>query len=118
MSALVKLSSKLPGDVETNGIDQHAQDLIDDPKAVRIAVVWFDTQKVTTDTDTGDEIPTVRIRRFEPLGIADDVSKSIRAEVQKAIEARTGRTPLPFDVIDVDEQRFSDPLPGVDEDAR
>lgn len=115
MSATVRLSSKLPGDFEVNGLDQHVQELIDDPKTLRIAVVWLDTQKVTVDTDSGAEVPTIRIRRIEPLGDADDVSNEIRKAVAVAMEKRTGRTPLPFDIVEVTEERYSDTLPEDDE---
>ena len=32
MSALIKLSSKLPGDVETNGLEDLYQQMLADPK--------------------------------------------------------------------------------------
>ena len=112
MSAIVKLGSKMPGDFETNGLDQQAPDLIEDPKALRIGVVWYDCAKVTVDTDTGSEIPTIRVRRFEPLGEADEVSQAIRDAVATAMEDRTGRTPLPFDIVTVTEERYSNTLDG------
>jgi hypothetical protein len=96
MSALVKLSSKLPGDYETNGVDQIAADLVDDPRAVRIAVVWFDTQRTIVDTDTDEHVPVIRVRRFEPLGLVEDVGPEVRDAVQAAVERRTGRAPIPF----------------------
>ena len=114
MSAVVKLSSKLPGDVEVNGVDQHVDSLVEDPKTLRIACVWFDVQKVTIDADTGTEIPTIRVRRIEPLGEADAVSTAIKKAVGEAMEARTGRTPLPFDIVEVTEERYSDPLPEAE----
>lgn len=116
MSASVKLSSKLPGDFEVNGLDSFAQDLIDDPQRLRIAVVWLDTQKVTVDTDSGTEVPTVRVRRIEPLGDAGEVSQAIRDAVGAAMEERTGRTPLPFEIAQVfPEHRDQDALDGVDD---
>lgn len=115
MSAVVKLSSKMPGDFETNGLDSLASDLVHDPKTIRLGVCWFDVQKVTIDADTGEEVPTVRIRRFEPLGDADEVSQAIRDAVGEAQEKRTGRTPLPFDIVTVTDERYSDTLPEGDE---
>lgn len=111
MSAVVKLSSKLPGDAETNGIDATAEQLVLEPKTLRCAVVWYDNQKTIVDTDSGDHIPVLRIRRIEPLGEADEVSKAIRDAVGVAMEKRTGRTPLPFDIVTVsEEERYSDTL--------
>lgn len=111
MSAVVKLSAKMPADFETNGIDAQAQQLIDDPEGLRIAVVWYDTQKVVIDTDSGDHIPTIRVRRIEPLGEHGEVSQAIRKAVGVAFEERTGRKPLPFDIVEITEERFSDTLP-------
>lgn len=110
MSAVVKLSSKLPGDFETNGLDAQAGDLVDNPSDLRLGVVWYDVAKVTVDTDTSDHIPTVRVRRFEPLGAADDVTQAIRDAVQEAVQQRTGRTPIPFDVAEVVEGYDPDQL--------
>lgn len=115
MSAVVKLSPKMPGDAETNGLDSTAELLIDEPKTIRCGVVWYDTHHVTIDTDSGEHIPTVRIRRFEPLGESDAVSQAIRDAVGLAMEERTGRTPLDFDIVTVTEERYSDPLPDGDE---
>jgi len=103
MSAVVKLSPKMPGDFEMNGLDSIAEELVEDPKTLRMGVVWFDTAKTTVDTDTGDHVPTIRFRRFEPLGEADTVSGQIREAVSAAIEKRTGRTPIPFDIVEVTE---------------
>ena len=101
MSAVVKLGSKLPGDLEVNGLDQMAQELVANPKTLRAGFVLFDTVKVTDDTDTGDRIPTVRVRRFEPLGDADDISAELRAAYFKAVEKRTGKSALPLDIVEV-----------------
>ena len=103
MSAVVKLSTKLPGDHETNGLDALAKDLVDSPDTIRLAVVWLDVSKVTVETDSGSHIPTVRVRRIEPLGDVGDVSDALRKLVDEAQEQRTGRTPLPLDVVEVED---------------
>lgn len=109
MSALVKLSAALPGDFETNGIDALQGELVESPKDLRLSVIWHDVSKVTKDVDTGDLIPTLRVRRIEPLGEVGEVSDAIRNAVQEAIEKRTGRTPIPFDIAEVVEGMFPDP---------
>lgn len=103
MSASVKLSSKLPGDFETNGVDSIAGRLVDEPDQLRCAVVWFDVRHVTVDTDSGDHIPTIRVRRIEPIGDVGDVSAAVQQLVAGAVEQRTGRKPLPFDIVEVDQ---------------
>ncbi|MBT56569.1 MAG: hypothetical protein CMF72_24615 [Mameliella sp.] len=115
MSAVVKLGSKMPGDFETNGIDGLADDLIGDPTTIRMAVLWFDVSKVTVDTDAGTQVPTIRVRRIEPLGEADEVSQAIADAVGEAMEKRTGRTPLPIGIVTVSEEsRHADYLEGTD----
>lgn len=115
MSAAVKLSSKMPGDFETNGIDQHAGTLVDrglgtEDNTLMVAVVWLDTASVQIDADSGDHVPTIRVRRIEPLGDVDAVSATIRDLVQEAVAKRTGRTPIPFDVGEIVEGHDPDQL--------
>lgn len=100
MSAFVSLSSKLPGDVETNGVDHIADQLIKDPARIRYAIVWFDVAKTTEVTDTGEIVPTMRVRRIEPLGHADAVQPVIAEIVEEAVRARTGRAPIPFGIVE------------------
>jgi hypothetical protein len=110
VSATVKLSSKMPGDAEINGVDAQAADLIDDPEALRVAVVYYDASKVTHDTDTGTDVPTIRVRRIEPIGLVEDVPDTVRKVVAAAEQARTGRTPIPFEIVDAGEYARSDTL--------
>lgn len=116
MSATVKLSSKLAGDFEVNGLDQTVTALLDEPKQLRVAVVWYDVKAIVEDVATGEHIPTVQIRRIEPLGNSDVVSEKIRGEVNKAIQERTGRTPIPWDIVEVTEGHDPDQL-SIDGDA-
>lgn len=101
MSKVVKLTSALPGDFETNGLDAQAGRLLDDPKELLVAVVWLDTAKVIEDVDTGERVPVARIRRIEPLGDVGTVSQAVRDLVGEAVEKRTGRSPIPFDIAEV-----------------
>lgn len=110
MSALVKLSAAMPGDPEINGVDAWAEWLENNPDDLLVAVVYLDTKKVTIDTDTGDHVPTVRVRRIEPLGPISGVSATVRKAVAAAEQERTGRSPLPFEIVEVGEHRHSDTL--------
>ena len=110
MSASVKLSSKLPGDAEINGLDDRADWLEDNPDELLVVVAYLDTAKVTINTDDGTHVPTVRVRRIEPLGTISDVPQAVREAVAAAEEQRTGRTPLPFEIVDAGEARYSDEL--------
>lgn len=100
MSALVTLSSKLPGDDEINGLDSLASDLAANPDQVICAIVWFDVPKVTRNTEEGTTVPTVRARRVEPIGTVDKVPKAVIDLAVKLQEQRIGREPLPFDQLD------------------
>lgn len=95
MSDAVRLSSKLPKDDETNGLDALAGELIKDPAEIRCAVVWFDAAKVTTETDSHAVIPTARIRKIEPVNGAS--ANTVRKAAEKAFSNRTGRQMLPLE---------------------
>lgn len=110
MSAQVKLSTKLPGDETINGLDAWATWLEDNPSDLLVAVVYLDVQKVTIDTDTKDHVPTVRVRRVEPLGPVTGVSETVRKAVAAAESERTGRSPLPFEIVEAGEYAHGDPL--------
>lgn len=94
MSDTVKLSGKLPGNLETNGLDAIAPQLLDDPEQIRVGLIWFDTSKITTNTDTGDHVPTVRVRRIEPVGTIDTYPDGFAELASAAFSDRTGRDPI------------------------
>ena len=110
MSATVKLSPKLPGDPEINGLDAFADHLLNPDHEMLVCVVYVDAAKSTKDYDTGTEVPLARIRRIEPLGVIGQVSDTVRDAVAAAEEERTGRKPLPFETVDVGEYRWSDTI--------
>ncbi len=111
MSAAVRLSSKMPGDPETNGVDSLRTRLVDEPEDLRVALVWFDVARVTIDTDTDEHVPTIRIRRIEPLGTIEDVDPVVREVVQDAVAARTGRRPIPFGIVEAEDYAEDEELP-------
>lgn len=95
MSAVVKLTSALPGDEEYNGLDAIIEALLEHPEAIRSAYIEFDVAFTKDVTDTAKKIPHVRVRRFEPLGEAGQIKEELRRAYEKAFAARTGREPLP-----------------------
>lgn len=99
MSAVVKLSSQLAGNEEFNGLDSIVEQLLNDPKKLRVAVVVFDVSAITDNVDDDTHVPTVRIRKFEPLGAVGEVPDGITMAIAAAHERRTGRTALPLDVF-------------------
>lgn len=99
MSAVVKLSSKLPGDPTINGLDAYADHLLNEPDELLVAVVYFDSPKELVDHEADTRVPVARIRRIEPLGPIADVPRGVRDAVAVAEEERTGRKALPFEVV-------------------
>ncbi|MEU4391620.1 hypothetical protein [Kribbella sp. NPDC023855] len=102
MSTEVKLAGRLPASPESNGMHSVLADLLQTPKTQRLYVVWGDVLEIKRNLDTGDEIPTLRVLKIEPLGEVDEVSQAIREEVMRKAEERLGHTPLPFDEHDPD----------------
>lgn len=100
MSNTVALSSKLPADEDFNGVDALAEILIKDPETFRVAVVTFEVDKITNKISAGTEVPTILIRRFEPIGTVDEIPSEIQKLIDQRIETRTGRKPLPLDAVE------------------
>ena len=92
---MTKLVGNLPqGD--GNGLDAIARALIDTPRNVHVVIALLDCKKVTTDNDTGTVEPTARIRRIE---VISDTDRDIAAKMlRRALERRTGKVVLPFDL--------------------
>jgi hypothetical protein len=77
-------------------------DLITDPKTVRMYVIWADVLNITHDVEADDDVPKLRVKRIEPMGKADAASQALQELVMQAAENRLGHTPLPFDETEVD----------------
>ena len=107
---MTKLASGLPkGD--GNGLDALARDLIDSPHEIHVVVALVDCKKITTDNDDGTVEPTARIRRIEVISEGD---KDLAAKMlRRALEKRTGKTVLPFDL----EEDLRAAFGGIDPDT-
>lgn len=91
------LSGSLPkGDA--NGLGPIVRALIDEPHRYHVVMAIVDCKRVTTDNDTGEIIPTARIRRIEVV-LPGDLDTG-QALMRRALEKRTGRTFLPLDLED------------------
>lgn len=91
----VSLGGSLPqGD--GNGLAPFISDFIRDPKRYHVAIAILDTSKITTKPDSGEVIPTVRVRRIEVITEADlRVAETL---MRRSLDKRTGRETLPFDL--------------------
>ena len=103
MSATVKLSSRLPGDPEINGLDALRDELLLDPTQIVCAIAWIKVKDIRRiieqEPDSPSEIPTVEISRVEPIDVVGRVPKAITDLAAELYEKRTGKNPLPFEQL-------------------
>jgi len=84
---MTKLASKLPDD---HGLTNRP--LIQNPEATHLIIATIDVKVLTTDVDTGDVEPTVRVLSAEIINTAD--TKDAQGIYRRALEKRTGKTVL------------------------
>ena len=98
----VKISAHLTRErKEFNGLDRMHDELVDQPRGTRYAVVAYEVKRVSDEIDEGVEIPTIRLSHIEPVdGAQADRVRDILAERYKD---RTGKSldgdPTLFDAV-------------------
>lgn len=103
----ISISSKLPGG-DGNGLIAILSELVRDRQQMFVAICLIDGKKVTIDKDTGEKIPTARIRRLEVV-LDDEDMKVCRRLMERALARRTGKETLPYDLAtEIDEAFGSD----------
>lgn len=91
----VAIGGNLPvGD--NNGLAAIASALIAEPAKLRVMLAVIDTQKITTKTDTGEKIATVRVRRIEMV-LPQDLGEAEKL-LRRSLEHRTGQAVLPLEL--------------------
>ena len=90
----MKLSSRLP-DGPANGLEAIAGRLVSMPEESTLIVGMLDVFKLTTNLDTDDVEPTVRLRYVEAVPAEHAGAARTLLETIKA--ARTGEAMLPID---------------------
>lgn len=93
----IKLAGALPKG-SSNGLGVIVQDLCDHPDHLRVVLAVVDVKDVVTNTDTGEVVPTLRIRAIEAITGHDKTAA--RRLMDRAKEQRTGRPMLPLDTED------------------
>jgi hypothetical protein len=93
-----KLNAALPKGAN-DGLSAISEQLVDQPHRVRVVLALVDCKSITTDADTGDVIPTARIRRIEAITDPADGARLVRL-LKRSYERRTGQTVLPLDLED------------------
>jgi hypothetical protein len=119
----VKTNAILPKG-EENGLAPLAGELVAEgahrrPKRYRAVLGIIDTKRVGIDSDTGDEVATVRFRRVEVV-LGSDLPEAEKL-IRRALEFRTGQATLPLELEDELEQAFREMTvdpdnPGADPD--
>jgi len=94
----VSLAGNLPSG-DGNGLQAIVPSLIREPKQLHVCIALVDCVKITTNADSGDVVPTVRVRRMEVIGDAEDMKVAERL-MRRALDQRTGREALPYDLED------------------
>jgi hypothetical protein len=107
----IKLTTALPRG-EANGLSPIVMDLIDNPSGFKVVLAIIDCKSITTDADTGEVVPTARIRRIEAVVEGD--LRTARRLMERALESRTGKTMLPLGLED--EMRAAFGEAGIDGD--
>lgn len=97
------------GDADGTGVI--IRDLIDKPHRYHVLLCVVDCSKVTTDHDTGEHVPTIRVRRAEVI-TRDDLPAAEKL-IRRALEKRSGATVLPLEIEDEITAAFA----GVDPDT-
>lgn len=108
----IKMAGKLPKDFEQNGLEPHYADLVRDPRRSRVAVVVFDTAKITKDIANYETVPTIRIVAIEVVD-GEDAGK-LRAMLQRVHGDRTGLLELPAEWEEVLVDLATPTLPGTE----
>lgn len=93
----MKIASQLPKGT-LNGLTAIDRALVNNPETSHIIVAEVDCKSITTDTDTGDTEPTVRILHVEVIGDRSGNLDDVRRSMDAAYRRRTGDNPLPFDL--------------------
>jgi hypothetical protein len=84
----VTLSGKLPRDA-SNGLGAIAAQLARNPDDMHVIVALVDCSKIVTDTDTGEVMPTARIRAVEAFADQTEDAAEIKRLLRRALDRRT-----------------------------
>jgi hypothetical protein len=92
----VSVSGRLP-DGDGNGLSAIVSELVRDPKKLHVCICILDGKKVTIDADSGETVPTARIRRIEVILDEEDMQLAENL-MRRSLDRRTGREALPYDL--------------------
>lgn len=114
----VQLMAKLPPG-EANGLAAHADEFIDDPGKLQLALAVLTRKRRVDDDDNLDVTAVIRIVRIEIVDRKDDV-EALQRIMLRANEERTGQMVLPYEtekaIKDVFADFIADAVPDSEHD--
>lgn len=111
---MTSIAGNLPAG-DGNGLEAIITEMIDNPKKLHVAIVILDTKKITINPDTNEEIPTARIRRIEVL-MTDEDRKVCERLMRRALDQRTGREALPYQLEEEIAGAFDDAMLNLEDE--
>ncbi|MDG4791897.1 hypothetical protein O7626_39475 [Micromonospora sp. WMMD1102] len=99
----VKTSAQLTRERrEFSGLDSIADELVEQPRGTRYAVVAYDVKRVSDEiAEGGEKIPTVQFTHIEP--VRGDLEATVKRILAERYKDRTGKDldgdPALFDVV-------------------
>lgn len=102
------LSGSLPKD-SRNGMGVISASMVNNPERTHVVIALIDCKSIKTEVDTGEVIPTARIRAIEGFDLASADGKEVRRLWRRSFERRTGQVELPLEL-----ERELDSLGGED----
>jgi len=106
----VNLSGALPSG-DGNGLGEIVYDL-KDPSKIHVCICLVSGKKGTTDFESGDTVTTARIRRIEVVTDPEDM-KLAENLMRRALDRRTGREALPYDLEEEIRGAFPESVEGL-----
>jgi hypothetical protein len=103
----ISMSGKLPSG-DGNGLVAILSELVRDQQQIFVAIALIDGKKVVIDKDTGEKIPTARVRRIDVILGEEDMA-ICRRLMERALGRRTGRETLPYDLEAEMDSAFGSP---------
>jgi hypothetical protein len=102
----VKLKSTLPAGL-ANGLTQLANALVHDPQQFHVVLAFVDCAETTVNTDTGEAVPTARIRRV--VAIPEQDLPTARRLMMRAMQDPSGQTSIPWELEEEMDAAFRTP---------
>jgi len=90
------LSGRLPAG-DGDGLSTLGEALVNSPERIHVAVMLVDCVKLVRRVDSGEQYATMRVRRVEVIGDADD-RRRLQMMLTREFERRTGQAVLPFEL--------------------